>query len=104
MNEQSSNRTRTPPVWGIVFVAVGLYLIAGFAYVFVASDWPPFWPPMNETTAIVDHFGSTGAAAIGATLLFGLLFLLAGPILVIVGAAKIRAWRNASASHDQIAE
>lgn len=88
-------RAGVPAPWGAVLcVAAGLYLVAGFAYVATVYDWPPFWPPMGAATAFIEVLARNEMAAVGFALLFGGLFVLLGPVLLVLGLWRIRAWRT----------
>lgn len=84
------------PTGALLCLAAGLYLVAGFIYVATMSDWPPFWPPMNAATSIVEALATNEMAAIGIVMLLGGLFVLLGPALVVLGLWRIRAWRRAA--------
>lgn len=73
-------------------MAAGVYLMIGFVYVLMQSDWPPFWPPMHPTIAVLEFFPE--AATIGAALILGTLAVLSGPALFIFGFRKILLWRR----------
>lgn len=86
------------PIGALLCLAAGLYLVAGFIYVAAVSDWPPFWPPMNAATSIVEALATNEMAAIGIVMLLGGLFALLGPVLVVLSLWRIRAWRRATGS------
>ena len=80
------------PVGAGAAFALGIYVLIGFAYVGLASDWPPFWPPMDVVTRPVDAIANTGMAAVGITILVGLVLLITIPILTINAGIKILRW------------
>ncbi|MDE2429403.1 MAG: hypothetical protein KGM99_11780 [Burkholderiales bacterium] len=62
----------------------GAYLIAGYAYFFKYQLWPPFWPPQKAAIMLLFWIRTEGDLFM-AMFVFGLLFLLLGPVLVIWG-------------------
>ncbi len=75
----------THPVVALLLLLAGAYLMTGFAYVFTASDWPPFWPPMSMATVVLDKMATNQGSALLATIVFGLVFLALGPLLAVMG-------------------
>lgn len=75
----------TPAIVPLLMLLAGAYLMAGFAYVFTAGDWPSFWPPMEMATAILDTMPASQGGALLATIVFGFVFLVLGPVLAVIG-------------------
>ena len=50
-------RPQTPlPRWlAFAMIAQGGYVLAGFACLLLARDWPPFWPPLDDITALIPN-------------------------------------------------
>lgn len=82
------------PLNGVSMLAVGLFVLAGFAYVAIYSDWPPFWPSMRIFTGIIERMASTIPGAIAGVLLLGFFALFSGPILVYLGIRRLLQWRK----------
>lgn len=66
----------------LLMVLAGAYLMAGFAYLFTAGHWPPYWPSMDMAAGILPE--SQGGLLMG-TLVLGLVFLVLGPTLAGMG-------------------
>jgi hypothetical protein len=80
-----------PTLFAVSFMA-GTYVLLGFIYVAVASDWPAFWPPMRVMTRPIEALASTGMAAVGLTLVAGFSFVASALIATIAGGYKLWDW------------
>lgn len=88
----NTKQFRSSPLPGAILIAAGSYLMIGFVYVLFKNDWPPFWPPMNSTTAVLELFPE--ASVIAAAIILGTLAVLSGPILFILGLRRVFLWHN----------
>ncbi|MGY4828222.1 hypothetical protein ACVNIS_06570 [Sphaerotilaceae bacterium SBD11-9] len=92
-SDLTSTETKVPmPVVAWVYVASGLYIVAGFFYVLLQSNWPPFWPPMHATISILNAFPD--AAFLIAAVVLGTIAVASGPTLLLVGFKKLWAWHR----------
>jgi len=88
-----STVTKVPlPVVACMYVAGGLYIVAGFFSVLLQSSWPPFWPPMHPTLSILNAFPDAGFLI--AAVVLGTIAVASGPTLLLVGFKKLWAWHR----------